>query len=170
MSKPVYQIMWFRHLLQFSTGLCVLLMLSNFLISCGRYTTTDYAFMPTKLDVERIAVQNKKILPASHSAVQNNRTLPAFHRAVQDEQAVQQLYKAALDLPKFQGVANCPTSSYQRLEYDLTFSRQGNDGEKMVLDASGCTVLRLSQGDVKWVNQSFIDLFEKTVGISSLTP
>lgn len=136
---------------------CFLILLLTSLASCGENGTTTTSLQPTTLDVVRVAVQNDK-------------TLSPFHKQIQNEQEVQQVYKSALALPKSQGTTNCLTSSYTELNYTLTFSDRDKQKQKMVLDANTCIVLRLSDNDTRTVDQSFMALFEKVMGIPSIVP
>lgn len=103
--------------------------------------------------------------------------LPAYHFdpldvTIRDTAAVERLYQAAYALPTPpSGTVNCPNDI--GLVYHLNFLQNTiSSVQQMNLNATGCQYLLIGQdsNDVRRTNQSFLDLFTKTVGIPSLVP
>ncbi len=101
-------------------------------------------------------------------------TLPShqtlFEKDVRDAAAVQRLYDAALALPPPKpGIYNCPMDNGKR--YHLTFSDIRGQVRTMDVNVGGCPTIHLLETDKwGWMDQAFIMLFEKTIGVSQLDP
>lgn len=89
---------------------------------------------------------------------------------VRDASAVQHLYDAALALlPPKPGIYNCPSDDGTM--YHLVFSGVQGQVHTMDLKAAGCpTIQLLETNDTRWMDQAFLTLFEKTIGVSQLDP
>jgi hypothetical protein len=101
-------------------------------------------------------------------------SLPRFEKTVTDTVAVQKLYHAALAMPTLPPGArmSCQAEQvgYESVSYHMTFLQGQKVVAQMDLQAEGCFLLRVkSEKNNREPNSSFIALFMKTAGISSMT-
>ena len=96
--------------------------------------------------------------------------LSPFSKKITNSNDVQNLYNAALNLPSVSGNLNCTTSSYGGLNYQMKFMSSDNVVKNMDLDAATCRLLTIGQSDIRQTNSDFLNLFIKTIGVSSLLP
>jgi len=94
--------------------------------------------------------------------------LASFERTVTDATAVQQLYTAAYALPVAKGIYHCPKDL--GLVYHLTFLHGSTSIQQMDVQATYCQFLEIGNKDGRVTDASFLALFTKTVGITSLYP
>lgn len=93
-----------------------------------------------------------------------------FSADVHNDQAVTRLYRAALALPRApEGVYHCPADDGG--VYHLNFSGGATTIHHMDVKASGCRFITfVDVNETHLMDDTFVALFTKTVGLPSLDP
>jgi hypothetical protein len=108
--------------------------------------------------------------PALHVTLVKPPTQTLLDKEVRDATAVQRLYDVALALPLVKpGVYHCPNDDGS--VYHLTFSGVQGTVHTMDANAGGCPFIAFPQvNESHRMDQAFIALFTKTIGVSTLHP